>query len=167
MVEDLQRHIQTDNQWSTYESNVQAYRQMSIAAQSLYLAVGAILLSADTAIAFFVTMAMALLTTWYVFFPVIFARCAIADYHKFNMRERFDSRGNRVDTPSGQDFLLERAYANLLRGSKLRRAVAAALGSQGKPFRVLRQTRVKLDLVLPASFTLVWLIFGIDMLFFS
>jgi len=44
MVEQHQGHISPDSQWSTYEANVQSYRGLSMSAQSLYLAVGAILL---------------------------------------------------------------------------------------------------------------------------
>ncbi|MBS1675705.1 MAG: hypothetical protein JSS74_17285 [Actinobacteria bacterium] len=156
-------HLGADSQWSTYESNVQAYRGLSMSAQSLFLAVGAILLGFGMKIPFFTVLAMAIISTWYVFFPVIFARTAIADYHKFNMERRFARNGERASDPA--EPLREKDYANVLHGRALRRKVYAGMQLPGQPpFHTLRETRRKLDLIMPGLVTLVWIIFALYIL---
>ncbi|MFV0496089.1 hypothetical protein [Mycobacterium sp.] len=165
MVEQYQGHISSDTQWNTYETNVQAYRGLSISAQSLYLAVGAILLTQGDKLPFFTTFALAMTTMWYVFFPVIFARTAIVDFHKYSFRDRFTEVGE-LRTSSDDLPLSERTYANLWRGRKLRKRVASLVDMpEGKPFRTIRQTRLKLDVFLPVSMTVVWVAFGIYVAF--
>lgn len=161
MVEQHQGHISPDSQWATYEANVQSYRGLSMSAQSLYLAVGAILLGIGDKLPFFTVFALAMTTTWYVFFPVIFARTAIVDYHKFNFRERFTAVGT-LRVSQGETPLSERAYANLWKGRALRSRVASHIDMpEGQTFRTMRQTRLKLDVFVPASMTVVWVIFAI------
>ncbi|MBX5487885.1 MAG: hypothetical protein IRZ17_14915 [Mycolicibacterium hassiacum] len=158
-------HLRPDSKWSTYESNVQAYRQLSVATQSLFLATGAILLGSGAELAFFVTFLMAQVAAWYVFYPVIFSRCAIVDYHKFNLGSRFNREGRQVETVSAEEALREHEYASFLAGRRLRKKVYLQLAPvHGRPFRTLRMTRKKLDLVLPAMFTFAWLFFVIDIL---
>lgn len=160
MVEQHQGHITPDSQWSTYESNVQAYRGLSMSAQALYLAVGAILLGTGMRLPFFTVFILAMVTTWYVFFPVIFARTAIVDYHKFDLGSRFDEVGlPRAAESSAR--LSERAYASVTRGRALRARVASHIDMPpGQKFRTMRQTRLKLDLFIPISITIVWAIFA-------
>jgi hypothetical protein len=161
MVEEHTRHIGPDNQWATYEANVQAYRGLAMSAQSLYLAVGAILLGADLTLPFFAVMVMALVTAWYVFFPVIFARTAIVDFHKFNLRNRFDRDGNRVGEVPPDNRLLERHYASVWTGRALRKRVYSQIEMpNGQRFSTLRQTRWKLDVFVPGVVTIVWFIFA-------
>ncbi|WP_425836893.1 hypothetical protein [Microbacterium sp. PA5] len=160
MVEQHQGHISPDSQWSTYEANVQSYRGLSMSAQSLYLAVGAILLGVGDRLPFFTVLILAMVTTWYVFFPVIFARCAIVDFHKFDLGSRFDRDGNPRES-TDDSRLSERAYANLWRGRGLRARVASHIDMPaGQRFRTMRQTRLKLDLFIPISVTIVWLVFA-------
>jgi hypothetical protein len=152
-----------DVQWSVYEANVQAYRGLSISSQSLFLAVGAILLGADSVGPFLAVLVLAQLTTWYIWFPVIYARTAIVDYHKYDLGEKIDSAG-KVMTPTTppSDRLNEREYARST-NFKLRRAVRDSLVAvSGQPFRTLRTTRFKIDVLLPAMFAVVWAIFAVD-----
>ena len=130
MVEKYQGHLTPDSQWQTYETSVQSYRGLSMSAQSLYLAVGAILLGTGFRIPFYAVFLMAMVTAWYVFFPVIRARTAIVDYHKYHFRQRFDEYGNMTETPPEQP-LSERAYANVWRGRALRRRVASQISMPG------------------------------------
>lgn len=130
--------------------------------QSLFLAVGAILLGDDSWLPFFAVATMAVVATWWVFFPVIFARTAIVDFHKFSLGSRFDRHGRPLSDPVTADggVLAEREYAAVWRGRRLRRAVYRSLStaSDGR-FVTLRQTRRKLDLYLPALVTIVWAVF--------
>lgn len=158
------QHPSTD-QWSTYEANVQSYRGLAVSAQSLFLAVGAILLE-DRLVPFLVVFAFAMLATWWVFFPVIFARTAVVDFHKFDLAKSFDRAGRPA--PGSTDPLRETEYARVTNRA-LRRAVYGAvtsdrrarLGPDAEPFRTLRQTRLKLDLILPLMFSVVWVTFAV------
>jgi hypothetical protein len=161
MAEGPQGHISSENQWTTYEANVQSYRSLSMSAQSVYLAVGAILLGAEIKIPFYAVLGFAMVTTWYIFFPLIFARTAIVDFYKFDLGSLFDADGHLRALSGKESRLSERAYANVLKGRHLRKKVYAALEIPGpKPFRTLRETRVKLDVIVPITMTLVWLIFA-------
>ncbi|KZE91477.1 hypothetical protein [Microbacterium sp. TNHR37B] len=165
MLEQNQGHISPDSQWSTYEANVQSYRGLSMSAQSLYLAVGAILLGVGDKLPFFTVLVLAMVTTWYAFFPVIFARCAIVDFHKFDLGSRFTSTGDLRDG-SDDSRLSERAYANLWRGRPLRARVASQIPMPaGQRFRTMRQTRLKLDMFIPVSITVVWGVFALYIVF--
>jgi hypothetical protein len=152
-----------DSQWAVYEASVQAYRGLSLSSQSLFLAVGAILLSLEIPVPFFTVMALALASTWYVWFPLIFARTAIVDYHKFQLAKRFDQDGNLFSVSLRDDsnyFLREKDYAatgnRVLRG----RVYNGLTESGGPRFRTMRMTRKKIDLYLPIFFTIVWTIFA-------
>lgn len=150
-------------QWSVYESNVQAYRGLAMSAQSLFLAVGAILL--DETLPLIAVMVLAMTATWWVFFPVIFARTAIVDFHKFDLGRRFDRAGHVREDPAAPGLreveyakvtnraLRGRVYAEVTRGNRVR------YGADAPAFRTLRQTRLKLDLVMPCLFTAAWATF--------
>lgn len=140
--------------WSTYEGNVQAYRGLALSAQSLFLAVGAILLDGDLTVPFVTVFALAMVSTWWVFFPVIFARTAIVDYYKFHLGRRIDRLGQRADSDT-TDFLVDKEYARVTNWS-LRRKVYRQVSPS---FRTMRLTRVKLDLVMPVLLTITWGIF--------
>jgi hypothetical protein len=158
------QHDATD-QWTTYEGNVQAYRGLALSAQGLFLAVGAILLGTESLVPLVAVLCLSMLATWWVFFPVIFARTAIVDFHKFHLGRRFDRSGNPA-TAATTDFLREKEYARVT-DRDLRRKVYDALteeerrepGVAAPAFRTMRQTRLKLDLVMPAMFTVTWVIF--------
>lgn len=100
-------HPETE-QWAVFESNVQAHRGLALSAQGLFLAVGAILI--DRAFPLVAVFFLAMAATWWVFFPVIFARSAIVDFHKFNFGAHYDREGLPADDET-TDFLLEVEYA--------------------------------------------------------
>lgn len=154
------RHHPTDL-WSTYESTVQGYRQVSASSQSLFLTAGAVLLGWGFRIPFFTVMAMAMITTWYIWFPVIFSRTAIVDYHKYDLASRFDREG-RPRTKRA-DPLDERDYARLTNFA-LRRRVYTELSTDGRLHRTIRVSRRKVDVLLPVLFTVVWVIFAVYVL---
>ena len=167
MLERHQTHPSPETQWATYQADVQSYRGFAMTAQSLHLVVGAILLAAGMRMPFFVVLLLAMVSLWGIFFPVIFARTAVEDYHKYNFRDRFDSDGNEVTDGSDFEPLIERAYARFLEGRRLRKRVYAQMHRhmpEGERFRTIRQTRARLDLMLPISITVVWAAFAVAIL---
>jgi hypothetical protein len=162
-------HLESGSAWSVYEANVQAYRGLSLSTQSLFLTAGAVLLADGLAVPFLAIMTMSIIATWYVWFPVIFARTAIVDYYKFHLASLFDSAGNAVGpgTPE-DDRLREKDYARTTNRA-LRRRVHASLQDEGagdtQRFRTLRATRRKIDVVIPALLTVVWFIFVGQLIF--
>lgn len=152
-------------QWSTYEANVQAYRSLSVSSQSLFLTVGAILLGWDLRIPFFTVLAMAMITTWYIWFPAIFSRTAIVDFHKFRLGDRFDKNGDVQAKGDKGSRLDERDYARVT-NLALRRRVYEHLSRPGYKHRTIRVTRRKLDVYLPILFTIVWVIFAVYVLLY-
>ena len=98
---------------------------------------------------------------WYIWFRVIFIRTCILDYHKYGMNKIFDNDGNEITSEEQRsNYLLEYTYANV---RKTRTDVNTIMSEkwERKPskFRNFRMTRVKLDIMLPIFFTLIWLLF--------
>ena len=154
------RHLQATDQWSVYEANVQSYRNMAMSSQSLYLTAGAIFLGNHESVALFAIMTLALVTQWFIWFPVIFSRTAIVDFHKFNLGERFNADGlKRANAEDAQ--LDERKYANT-RAHALRKTVYAGMIELGyKDFRTMRMSRTKIDFYLPLMLTTLWIVFAV------
>lgn len=162
-MDDRQDHLSEDSQWSVYEGNVQAYRGLALSAQAIYLAVGALLLPGGQLAPFLAVFALAMVTSWYVWAPAIFARTAIVDFHKFRLGELFERDGTLATGQVPTEPLRAREYARTT-GWTLRRRVYAGMRESGFPgFRTLRLTRFKIDLVLPSLFTIVWLVFTISL----
>ena len=148
--------IQANDKWSTYEANVQSYRSNMIASQSFLLSVGAILLDKSTC-SLLICASIALIQLWFIWYRVIRVRTIIADFYKFNLSNRFSECGNPLT--NGQCPLTEDTY---LKKKHIRKIVNARLAQdEGKPKlkRNMRTTRFKLDLLLPISFTIIWISF--------
>ncbi len=151
--------LSRESTWSVYEAGVQAYRSLVLSAQAIYLAVGALLLQDDQTGPLIGMFVVAMVTSWYIGFPVIFARTAIVDFHKHALGSTFDARGDRV--PEGEQpeaWLQERAYARTTAWG-LRRRVYAGMRIEHPGFRTLRLTRLKLDVLLPGLMTGVWVVY--------
>ena len=156
------------SQWAIYESSVQSYRSLSLSSQSLFLAVGSILLSSAMQVPFYAVFLLAMVSTWYIWFPAIFARTAIVDYHKFELAQQFDEDGRRYTLSlknPGTEYLREKEYAKTTNLALRRRVYAALTLSDNVPFRTMRLTRMKIDLFLPLFLTAVWVIFAIYVFF--
>jgi len=150
-------------QWATYEANVQAYRGLSMSTQSVFLAVGAILLDVGFKVPFFVMFGLAMIATWYVFFPAIAARTRIVDFHKFELDRLLLRDGTLAgdDASEETDRLREREYAHGT-NRELRARVAQTLRDAGFPRPTQwGPTRFKLDVVLPLLTTAAWIVFGV------
>jgi hypothetical protein len=109
-----------------------------------------------------------MVSTWYIWFPAIFARTAIVDYHKFELAQQFDEDGRRYTLSlknPGTEYLREKEYAKTTNLALRRRVYAALTLSDNVPFRTMRLTRMKIDLFLPLFLTAVWVIFAIYVFF--
>lgn len=144
--------LNRETKWSTYEANVQAYRSNMIASQSFLLAVGALLLE-KSFVLLSVCVAVAMIQLWYIWFRVIWARTKIVDYYKFDLRNRYDARGNPAENE--EDFLDEDTF---IHNAKVRNHVYENLGMYKKKLKQkFRTTRFKLDVLIPVSFSVIWL----------
>lgn len=150
--------------WSTYEANVQSYRSNMIASQSFLLAVGAVLLGKNSFL-LGICVTIALFQLWYIWYRVIRTRTIIVDYYKFNLCNRFSECGSKLE--SNDCHLTEETY---LKNTSVRRKVNMRLADDEKKPKLkhnLRLTRVKLDLILPITFTIIWIsLFVVDVLSF-
>lgn len=144
------------NKWSTYEANVQSYRSNMIASQSFLLA--ASMFSIDRTVLGCACVTIALFQLWFIWFRIIRVRTIISDYHKFDLGNKFYDCGQEIveATEHSKKPLDEDTY---VKNRGVRKKVNEAL-SKDKPKlkHNMRHTRVKLDLILPISFTLLWII---------
>ena len=110
-----------------------------ISSQSFILAVGAIVLDKSTFILFAIAT-MSLIMIWVVWFPVVVSRHKIVDFYKYRALKPAEipdcTEGEYVHDP------VKRNQANNVFGVSTN----------------WRKTRIKLDLVIPIMFTLVWLL---------
>lgn len=147
------KEFDSNARWSTYEANVQAYRSNMIASQSFLLAVGAILLEKN-AVLLGVCVVVALFQLWYIWYRVIRTRTIIVDFYKFQLFEKFNLNGAMLS--DGEESLSEEEY---LKNVQIRRKVNEQLAKDKHKPKLrhnLRLTRVKLDLILPISFSIIW-----------
>lgn len=143
------------NKWSTYEANVQSYRSSMIASQSFLLAAG--MFSIDRIVLSCTCVVIALFQLWFIWFRVIRVRTIISDYYKFELERKFDNCGQEIveaaehcNKPLDEDTYVKN------RG--VRKKVNEALSKDKPKLRHnMRQTRIKVDLILPISFTLLWI----------
>lgn len=146
------------NKWSTYETNVQSYRSNMIASQSFLLAAG--MFSIDRMVLSCTCVAIALFQLWFIWFRVIRVRTIISDYHKFDLKNMFNNYGNKIVKTNEccENPLDEDTY---LKNRGVRKKVNNVLSKekhQPKLKHNMRLTRIKIDLILPISFTLLWII---------
>ena len=108
-------------------------------------------------------MAIALYTSWFIWFPVIFSRTAIVDFYKFKLASKFDETGaERKD--KNATHLLDREYARTTNWSLRKRVYAGMKLANGERFRTMRVSRKKIDLFMPIMISLVWVVFGLSKL---
>ena len=146
-----------DNSWSTYEANLQAYRSNFLSSQSIMLAVGAIIID-KSKIATVLIAAIAVFQIVYVWLPVIYYRFLLVDFHKYCLGDRFDVNGDFVEKENGEP-LTELIYC---KNKKIRQKVNEYLSkeiSRERPFGNWRETRRKIDIVIPVSMISLWCIY--------
>lgn len=146
-----------DLQWSVYDGLLQSYRSHALASQSLLLAVGALLYSEYVLLV--LTFVIAMIQVWFIWFRVIRARAIITDFHKFNTMYGFSSFINR-DTGEEEENtarpLTEEVYLKNRAVRKRANEVLANREKQPKLKRNYRLTRIKIDILLPITNTILW-----------
>lgn len=147
-----------NNKWSTYEANVQAYRSCMIASQSFLLAAGTF--SIERVVLGCACVGIALFQLWFIWFRVIRTRTIISDFYKFDLGSKFNDCGQDITTviKSDGELLNEDTY---LKNKKIRKKVNATLAELKKEPKLkhnMRYSRIKIDLILPISFTILWII---------
>ncbi len=146
-----------ENKWSTYESNMQAYRSCFLSSQSIMLAVGAVLLD-KSKIAIIIIAVLSMFQILFVWVPVIYKRSLIVDFHKYNMAKKFDKKGNKI-RKNNKHHLTEIIYCN---NRKVRKKVNSKMSKNicnGKTFVNIRKTRMKIDIIIPISMISLWAIY--------
>jgi hypothetical protein len=148
-------------QWAVYESNVQSYRSNSLSSQSILLAVEAIV-SGKNSILTVIIAAIGLFQLWCIWYGIISIRTRIVDYFKYSMKfginELFDKNGNLSSPISCPDRLDENTYAtNATVRKNIKKYISKKLGER-KKFKNLKMTRIKLDIILPISITIIWIL---------
>ena len=147
----------SNEKWSTYEANVQAYRSNFLSSQSILLAVGAISLGKIFYLTLMISI-IGLFHMWVIWFRVIIIRTRIVDYHKFGFKKLFDNEGNLSN--QNYNYLQEIIYSNNWKVRfKVNKNYSNIWERKPKKFTNLRTTRIKLDLLIPITLTLIWLMF--------
>jgi hypothetical protein len=129
------------NEWSINETLLQSYRSIFISSQSFLLAVGAIVSGKNHAV-FYAIAAISLLMIWAIWFPVVRSRHLIVDYHKYGSKQP-ESEQSKLCT-------VEQYVEN----RKLRRQANELLAIKYN----WRETRVKLDALMPTLISSVWFV---------
>ena len=123
--------------WDTNENLLQSYRSIFISSQSFLIAVGAILLDSKTPWWLLpIVFIAAIMIIWVLWFQVVSARAKIADIYKHNLLENFDTQ----------------SITQYLKDKRFRKAVNLKHGIKN-----WRETRLKVDLVLPIIFSIIWI----------
>lgn len=149
-----------NKKWSVYESNLQSYRSCFLSSQSIMLAVGAIVMGKSKLITIGISI-IAILQMIIIWIPVIYYRALLVDFHKFNFGKLFDERGDLVKKFVDKKMLTEHIYCH---NSVIRKKVNWLYSDkycEGRQFKNWRHTRVKIDIGLPVSMIIIWVIYVI------
>lgn len=147
-----------DENWSIYEGNVQAYRSNFISSQSFMLAVAAMVLDKSFILTFIIS-AVSIIQIWYIWFRVIHVRTIIVDFYKYQMYVHFDENGD-LKGKNTINFLCENTYVtNKYIRKKVNQNMTKYFNRGKKVFHNLRLTRIKIDLIIPILFTIIWTAF--------
>ena len=140
------------SQWTNYDSLLQSYRSNMIASQSLLIAAAALFYEKSYLLVL-ITCTLGLFNQWYVWFRVIRSRFLISDLHKFNALYHFrDLVKEKINIELTED--------RYVHDRKLRDAANQLLADEAGVPRLRsnwRLTRKKLDLVIPITFSIIWL----------
>jgi hypothetical protein len=135
VVDTVRSQRSDEGRWSVNESLLQSYRAIFISSQSFLLAVGTIVVQSNVAVVSIVA-SVGLVMIWWIWFPVVRSRHRIVDYYKFRI-------GEIASDCAEHDYVHD--------GAK-NRAAHEAVGLRSN----WRETRIKIDAVIPALFSLIW-----------
>jgi hypothetical protein len=122
----------------TNQNLLQSYRQIFISSESFLLAVGILALGEDKILFLIIAVfSILMICGW---FDVVRSRHLIVDYYKFSIYKKTGiSRDDYLKDPKIRNEANQSVGDDLLKGN-------------------WRPTRVKIDLMLPVMFTLVWIV---------
>ena len=127
--------------WSINESLLQSYRSIFISSQSFLIAAGAIFFDKSNLL-LFILSGIGILIIWYIWFPVVVIRHRISDYYKYIL-DLPEEKINKLCTATDYAINKEaRRKANKIFNLK-----------QGE----WRLTRIKVDILIPILFTIIWI----------
>lgn len=141
------------SQWENNDSLLQSYRSNMITSQSLLIAAAAVFYQKSCLLVIAACL-VGLFSQWYIWFGLIRARFLVADYHKFNAVYDLN---DLVRSKTGL-ILTEDLYVN----NREKRKAANRLLAQETGIPRLksnwRHTRRKLDILLPATYSVIWIL---------
>lgn len=140
--------------WSTYDSMIQAYRSNMISSQAFLLAVGAIVVD-KSIIILLICFAIAVIQLWYIWYRVIRCRAIISDFYKFGLSSLYDKCGNAL-----KEDKEPLNYDIYVKNKKIRKQVnkAYAIYRNNPKYKTnMRVTRFKLDVLIPITFSILWI----------
>ena len=99
-----------------------------------------------------------LFNQWFIWYRVIRARSLVTDFHKHNALYELSLNINEEGKlwKEGDNHLSEHTYINNWSVRKKANNWVAEKTKQAKYKRNYRITRVKLDIILPIMFTIIW-----------
>jgi len=136
-----EKNKENRDQYSINESLLQSYRRIFISSASFLLAVGIFASNQENLLLFYIIIGMNLLLILWGWVPIVKVRAKIVDYYKYYIYQ---------DTEYNLEGFLETR--------EVRNKAYQSVEEKG-PWRL---TRIKIDIVLPSMFVVVWLV-----LFFS
>lgn len=149
--------MNSDNSWAINDANLQSYRNMYLSSQSIMLAVGAILIEKGVILVVLLAI-IALVQIYWIWVPIMYYRGIIVDFYKFKLGEHFDWNGDFVEEIA-EHPLTDSIYCD---NKKIREKVNYLYYDKvykEKPFSNRRTTRCKLDILMPISMTLMWVLY--------
>lgn len=147
-----------ETNWSVYEANVQAYRSNFISSQSFMLAVAAIVLDKSFVLTFIIST-LSIIQIWYIWFRIIHIRTIVVDFYKYQMYKYFDNNGGLKDNNT-INYLCENTYVrNKFIRKKVNENMSKFFNRGEKTFHNFRLTRIKIDIIIPILFTIIWIAF--------
>ena len=141
----------TSERWELNESLLQSYRSIFIASQSILVAAGVMAVASIQAK--WITLLISGIAIFQLIlgFSVVKARGMIVDFHKFNLAKRFDKNGEILSEKECSEVLDEHTYVH---ESKIRKKISKTINK-----KLWRETRVKIDIIIPLSFLVIWICF--------
>ena len=131
-----------DSEWSTYDANVQGYRQIYLSSQSIFLAVGAIFVTSHQKLVIIMfAIALVQICLW---LSVISARHKVVDFHKYSLYKYFDENGEKIKASISSALDLD----TYVHSSNVRKKIG---------IKTWRRTRIILDICCSALLILTWL----------
>ncbi len=133
-----------NTKWATNEALLQSYRAIFITTQSIFIAIG--VFSVDSLILNITIFCISVITIWKIWFPVVRSRHLAVDFFKYSL-ELDDDRLEELL----KECKNEKVYIS---NEDIRRKADVILGCD----KHWRKTRVKIDIVIPVLFTIIWIL---------